>query len=150
MAQWELRLHAYINAGFLDNGQISRAAINRLDQEDGSVAHVQSKTCAGVPVGDYLATARTVGANWPQIQGRTIDLETQNLIILLRGLPRLSLLQFLGKKLDLEPAVLLKHPSLPSTFHIRPLPSRPTQCITLPMVSLGTYGTSSPVRPMGQ
>ena len=151
MTQWEQRLWDYIHAGFLDHGLTSPAAINRLAQEDRTAVHVHGKAVAIFPINQYLAELRTVGAEYPNVSSAKLDLTAKNAIILLRGHPRLSLLQLLGKSLHLDPMILLQHLNFPSTFRIRSLPSHPPLCITVPMISLGTYGTSSlPQRPIGQ
>ena len=151
MTQWEQRLWDYIHAGFLDHGLTSPAAIDRLAQEDRTAVHGHGKAVAIIPIEQYLAKSRTVGAEYHNVSSANFDLTTKNAITLLRGLPRLSLLRLIGEQLHLDPVVLLQLLNFPSTFRIRSLPSYPLRCITVPMISLGTCGTSpSPLLPIGQ
>jgi CorA-like Mg2+ transporter protein len=143
-ASWEQKSRFFVRSGLLDHGTVrAHAALDRLAQKDQLSVHSQNLAYVLLPLATYLASATIIGSRYDHIPFEEFTLEGEKpTMLLIRGFPRLSLLQLLGDTLRLEPGALLEHLGFPGSFRIMSPPSMALPCITLRMISLGTYGTS--------
>lgn len=73
-----------------------------------------------------------------------LEPSTPGLLTVIEGMPEVSLLHDIGKKLNVRPEHMLEHLKFSRSFRIRPLPSRITNCITVKFITLGSIISRQP------
>lgn len=96
---------------------------------------------------DYLERCQVVGSLISPDSAYAFDIRKDNAIVSIRGCPRLSLIQELGKNLNIQPEHLLNHLTSPDCFQIRPLKSRQHLSVVVRMVTLGQYDVDGDTSP---
>jgi CorA-like Mg2+ transporter protein len=139
---WEQKLRLFLQESFLDYRRLLPESVNSLAIGDQRFVPLQSHSAFISRIDTYLRSSPTVGSVPDDTKDGSFDLKFLNAILSIRGAPRLSLLQFLGQQLALEPAILLEHFNFPDTFRIRALPSRQKSSILISMISLGYWGSA--------
>lgn len=93
-----------------------------------------------IPLESYLSTATVIGkANLQGLATTEPSILGGQTIISIRGAPRLSLLAYLGWKLDLDPAIVLDHLNIPHSFRLSGLPRQPKRVLTFRMISFARW-----------
>lgn len=151
-AKWRATVQNFAKSGFLDrqsrNQKILEALVTTYLPQSSSHAFVISlkyylKRCevVGAPLSLQGLNPRPFSLNEPL---RSNDNDgNNNVIVSIRGSPRLQFVQEIGKRLQsmgIPPQLLLNHLPFPNCHRIRPLDSERLASFTVCMVSLGQYG----------
>jgi hypothetical protein len=99
---WEAKVRNFAKAGFLDHQFWSKGVIHSLVTRNTIRLH-QNNSAFITSIEDYLQRCGVIGSLISPESSYASDIQRDNVIVSIRGCPRLLLIQELGKNLNIQP-----------------------------------------------
>ncbi|KAJ5414879.1 hypothetical protein N7509_000213 [Penicillium cosmopolitanum] len=132
--QWGNTVVEFMRARFLDRHARGRTLRTALLQ-DAATTPSQSNSFCILKIDEYLEQCQVVGA--PISYNPQPFLIQPRSIISIRGCFQLSLLQYLGQRLNAPTEALIGHLAFPKSFQVRAVKSQQNPFFTVQMITLG-------------